>query len=40
VDSHSGDTYKIVAVEDMPERQVTFGFYTVNLKTGKVTKEE
>jgi hypothetical protein len=37
IDNHKGDLYTVRVVEDMPERSLTFKFYDVNIKTGKVT---
>jgi uncharacterized protein YcnI len=39
VEPKKGDVVTVRVSEDMPERDVTFGFYDVNMKTGKVTKE-
>jgi hypothetical protein len=39
VDGKRGDLVTVRVSEDMPERDVTFGFYDVNLKTGKVRKQ-
>ncbi|HEY9712899.1 MAG TPA: hypothetical protein V6C72_05485, partial [Chroococcales cyanobacterium] len=40
VDPQGKDVYSVKVSEDKEDQDVTFGFYTVNLKTGKVTKEE
>ena len=39
VDREKGDLVSVKVAEDMADHQVTFGFYEVNLRTGKVTKE-
>jgi hypothetical protein len=39
VEGKKGNVVTVRVSEDMPERDLTFGFYEVNIKTGKVTKE-
>lgn len=40
VEEHHGNIYLVHVLEDTPDRDVTFGFYDVNLKTKKVTKHQ
>ncbi len=40
IEQHYGKIYVVHVLEDMPEHEVTFGFYDVNLKTKKVTKHK
>jgi hypothetical protein len=40
IEQHYGKIYVVHVLEDLPESQVTFGFYDVNLKTKKVTKHK
>jgi hypothetical protein len=40
IEEHKGNSYLVKVVEDMPDRQVTFAFYDVNIKTKKVSKHK